>query len=285
MASPDPAAGHRCRLVAAPCDGVYATCIESDRHFGRHWHETFGVGWLSHGAQRSASGRGPVEAFAGDVITTNPGEVHDGRPFDGRPRRWQMIYVDPAVLGPMASTGGASSLVSLTRPVLRDAALATALQRLFRTLEHDAGFEADAPLQRLAFEASFVRVVARLLARHSTDRPEAPADVAIERVRERLAAATSLPPSLADLAAAVGLSRYQLLRRFERVHGVPPHAWWRSRRIERARTCVRRGIALADAAALCGFADQSHLTREFQRLCGFAPGAWQAATRGGRRPQ
>jgi AraC-like DNA-binding protein len=270
-------------VLAGPCDGVYGTSIESDRHFGRHWHETFGFGLLTHGAQRSVSGRGPVEAFAGDVITTNPGEVHDGRPVEGAPRRWQMVYVEPAVLASMTRTGGASPLVSLTRPVIRDPSLALVLRRLLRTL--DGCHSANAPVQRLAFEESFVRVVAMLLARHSTDGPEPAADGNIERVRERLADASSPPPTLAELAASIGLSRYQLLRRFERVHGVPPHAWWRSRRIERARVCIRRGTALAEAAALCGFADQSHLTREFQRVFGFSPGAWAAAARGGRALQ
>ena len=62
--------------MGSPWPGVYGTHLASGRHFGRHWHAVFGVGLLEDGAQRSASGRGAVEAFAGDVITTNPGEVH-----------------------------------------------------------------------------------------------------------------------------------------------------------------------------------------------------------------
>jgi hypothetical protein len=49
--------------------------VESDsRHvFPRHTHEEFGIGVIRRGAQRSLSGRGTVEAGAGDVITVNPG--------------------------------------------------------------------------------------------------------------------------------------------------------------------------------------------------------------------
>ncbi|WP_375781517.1 AraC family ligand binding domain-containing protein [Roseococcus suduntuyensis] len=38
---------------------------------------------LAHLRRRAASssGRGPVEAGPGDVITVNPGEVHDGAPI------------------------------------------------------------------------------------------------------------------------------------------------------------------------------------------------------------
>ena len=91
-------ADHRARVIGSPWPGVYFTCIESSRHFARHWHATYGFGLLEHGAQHSASGRGPVEAHAGDLITHNPGEVHDGRPLGGPSRRWRMVHIDPAAL-------------------------------------------------------------------------------------------------------------------------------------------------------------------------------------------
>jgi AraC-like DNA-binding protein len=74
-----------------------------------------------------------------------------------------------------------------------------------------------------------------------------------------------------------GLSKYQVLRRFQKAYGVPPHAWLQQRRAERARSLIRHGARLAAAAAACGFADQSHLTRVFVRQFGFTPGAWRKA--------
>lgn len=75
---------HHAQVFGSPWAGVYGTHLDSGRHFGRHWHAVFGVGLLEDGAQRSASGRGTVDAFAGDVITTNPGEVHDGQRWAAR---------------------------------------------------------------------------------------------------------------------------------------------------------------------------------------------------------
>jgi len=37
--------------------------------------------------------------------------------------------------------------------------------------------------------------------------------------------------------------------------------------------------SLAHAAAASGFADQSHMTRQFRATYGLAPGAWRALTR------
>jgi AraC-like DNA-binding protein len=96
-------------------------------------------------------------------------------------------------------------------------------------------------------------------------------------VRQCLADRLQDPPTLGELAAMAGISRFQLLRRFAAVHGCTPHAWLVQQRAERARGLIRRGGTLADAAAETGFADQSHMTRIFTRQFGFTPGAWQHA--------
>ena len=77
---------------------VTAVDARSARTFARHSHEEFGVGLLWRGAQRSWSGRGAVEAGAGQVITVNPAEAHDGAPV-GEERAWSMLYVMPALVG------------------------------------------------------------------------------------------------------------------------------------------------------------------------------------------
>ena len=47
----------------------------------------------------------------------------------------------------------------------------------------------------------------------------------IARVRERLADDPRVAPSLDELAALARLGKFQLLRRFTRAYGLPPHAW------------------------------------------------------------
>ena len=263
---------HRGSVLTVPWPDVVATRLESAQHFTRHWHQTYGVGLVEHGAQHSASGRGPVRAYAGDLITTNPGEVHDGRPLGGATRRWRMLYLEPALLTSMAS--GAVGQLALARPVIQgDASLASALRRLFRTLDAWA----EGRVERLACDEALVRVCGELLNRHATRAPAPAARVELDRVRDRLADDLQSTPTLAELAAMAGVSRFQLLRRFEEVHGAPPHAWLLSHRAERARAAIRTGTPLARAAADCGFADQSHMTRVFVRRYGVTPGAWRQA--------
>ncbi|QPF76120.1 AraC family transcriptional regulator [Roseateles sp. DAIF2] len=271
---PATAALHRAQVFATPWSGVFGTWIESGRSFGRHWHEVFGLGLVLQGAQASASGRGPVEAFAGDLITSNPGELHDGRPLGGDARRWAMLYLEPALLPDQA----------LTQPVIRDARLAQTLRLLFAQLRAwQAGGENDAA--RLACDETFAAALGLLGDAYSTaplaPPTQGPVPAALRLVHERLADAAELAaPGLDELAALAGLSKYQLLRRFEQRYGLPPHAWLLQRRAERARGLIGAGSALAEAAAAAGFADQSHMTRVFTRQFGFTPGAWRRAVAG-----
>ena len=272
---------HHCQLNATPWRGVHGTRIHSARHYGRHWHATLGIGWLEHGAQRSASGRGPVEAQAGDLISSNPGEVHDGHPVGGQARRWQMLYFETdAATGwlPAACPGE----LELSRPVFQDPPLRAALQSLFlRLAAWHAGARDGAAA--LACEEALSAVGMRL-ARHAgiQRRPDdtSPAAGPLAWVRERLADDLLRAPTLAELAALAGCSRYQLLRRFQQAHGLPPHAWLLQQRLERARRLIAAGVGLAQAAADSGFADQSHLTRHFTRQFGYTPGAWRAVVAG-----
>ena len=257
-------------VTGSPWHGVHGTCLDSGRHFARHWHETYGVGVMLQGAQRSASGRGVVEARAGDLITTNPGEVHDGRPLGGPSRRWRMLYLTPQAL---AACAGLPGDFEVTRPVIDDARLRTSLQLLFSRL--DAWGEGR--MQVLGCDEALVRVCGELAERHGSRvaMPEIALD--LRRVRERLADELVDPPSLDELAAMVGAGKYQLLRRFEKACGLPPHAWLQQQRAERARGLIRQGLPLAEVAAACGFSDQSHMTRVFVRQHGYTPGAWRRA--------
>jgi AraC-like DNA-binding protein len=262
---------HHCRVLPSPWPGVYATQIRSARHYGRHSHGTFGIGVVDQGAHRSSSGRATVDAFAGDIVTTNPGEMHDGRPLGAPSRSWCTVYIEPDVLAAMAPRGGD---LAITAPVLVDAQLQRATCRLVDALRTWKPGAVD-PLQ---CEEALVQACGLLLARHTAGAlDESPAGIALEPIRQRLADDLQRTPTLAELAQLAGVSRFQLLRRFAAAYGCTPHAWLVQQRAERARTLIARRMALADAAAASGFADQSHMTRLFTRQFGFTPGAWQRA--------
>lgn len=83
---------------------------------------------------------------------------------------------------------------------------------------------------------------------------------------------------VAALADDVGWSRRHLTQRFRAEFGLAPKVAARVLRFERAQRLVRHSdqTGLADVAARCGYADQSHMTREWGALAGSSPSAWLA---------
>jgi AraC-like DNA-binding protein len=80
--------------------------------------------------------------------------------------------------------------------------------------------------------------------------------------------------AIGALAAEVGWSRRHLAARWRRDVGLAPKAVARILRFERAVRLLSRddGGRLAEIAFDCGYADQSHLNREFRALAGSTPG-------------
>lgn len=79
---------------------------------------------------------------------------------------------------------------------------------------------------------------------------------------------------LEDVAAAVHLSPFHLARLFKQVTGVTLHQCLVQVRVNAARSLISAGSgqrSLAEVAAAVGFADQSHLTRQFKRHFGVTP--------------
>jgi AraC-like DNA-binding protein len=86
--------------------------------------------------------------------------------------------------------------------------------------------------------------------------------------------AAAVPISV--VAAEVGWSGRHLTDRFRAEVGLRPKEAARVARFDRARRALRPGARLADVAAGHGFADQSHLVREFRALAGCTPSRWMA---------
>ena len=74
-----------------------------------------------------------------------------------------------------------------------------------------------------------------------------------------------------------GLDRFALARHFRAAFGTSPHRFQVGRRLARAQAMIAAGMALSEAAAATGFADQSHLTRHFSARFGLTPGRWAAS--------
>jgi AraC-like DNA-binding protein len=84
----------------------------------------------------------------------------------------------------------------------------------------------------------------------------------------RIGRAIVASQSVAGMQRATGMDARTLQRWFARHVGLPPRAFLRLLRFERAFAGAVSGASLADHAVAHGFADQAHMAREYRRLAG-----------------
>src|SRR5205814_3756898 len=107
------------------------------------------------------------------------------------------------------------------------------------------------------------------------DRRKAAIDTrAVELARDYLAAHAREQTSASVLEKIAGTDRFTIARHFRRAFGTSPDRYRTLRRLALARAAIERGRPLAEAAANAGFADQSHMTRQFKRAYGMTPAHW-----------
>ncbi|WP_210405312.1 helix-turn-helix domain-containing protein [Limnobaculum zhutongyuii] len=245
--------------------GLEMMSLVSNSTFPRHFHELFGIGMIRSGGHRSWSGIGQIQALPGDLITVNPGEIHDGMSIGSHVRQWDMFYFDPTFVANTLADE-ADSYSEITRPALNDirfAGIFSAFCNVINTKTPD--MMAIEEMNQLLLHYTFRHYGTRYY-RPVTHSP------AVTLARQRLDDAPEQPVSLQELAHLTNLSRFQLLRGFAKEVGLPPHAYLLQRRVHLARKLLATNKSLSDTALEAGFADQSHMTRAFTRLLGITPG-------------
>lgn len=105
-------------------------------------------------------------------------------------------------------------------------------------------------------------------------------DIRLGVVLTRMTAALQEPVSNAELARAAGMSARAFERAFVQEYGLSPQQYLKRLRLQNAcRLLVETRESIAAIAQHCGFADQSHLTREFRRITGTTPGTYRSRYR------
>ncbi|MBP0616462.1 helix-turn-helix domain-containing protein [Jiella mangrovi] len=90
--------------------------------------------------------------------------------------------------------------------------------------------------------------------------------------------------TVAEMAAAVGLSETRFAASFKHTTGQTPLQWQLAQRIARAKDLLLTSdLTVAGVASQLGFADQAHLTRTFRQIAGETPAAWCEINRALRR--
>jgi AraC-like DNA-binding protein len=259
----------------ASADGV----TRAEAHFSiggfePHRHDTYAIGITTGGVQTFRYRGAHRVCLPGQLHILHPDEAHDGAPGTAAGFRYRILYVEPALLhqaldgcelpfvadpvqDPTPATRALASLLDdIDEPIsdLSRVEIATIVADTLRSLS-------GRPQRRVSIDLAAVHIVRDYLDAHPTDQTRA-------HTLERLA----------------GIDRFSIARHFRHAFGTSPDRYRTIRRLALARSAIERGQPLAVAAAQAGFADQSHMTRQFKRTYGLTPARWASTVINGLLP-
>jgi len=238
----------------------------SGHGFDPHRHDTYAIGYTLDGVQAFRYRGAARRSTRGQVFVLHPDELHDGHAGTSAGFRYRILYVEPRLI-----QEAVGALPFVRDAVSNDALLARAIVPALADL--------GAPLEDLQRDEIIVDLARALAAADlslARRRLSCTCQRAVDLARAFLDDSCRRAVTSAELEAVTGLSRYALARHFRAGLGTSPYRYLVMRRLDHARALIRDGIPLADAALDSGFADQSHMTRQFKQAYGLSPGRFAA---------
>ena len=237
--------------------------------FEPHRHDTYAIGMTTAGIQTFHYRGSRHICLPGQLHVLHPDEAHDGAAGTETGFGYRMLYIPPDLVREALSGRALPFVGDPIQP------LVPAAGRIASLLS-----DIDEPINELNSADIAVAVADGLLSLSgSCARRPAAIDVrAVELARDYLAAHAREQTSASVLEKVAGSDRFTIARHFRWAFGTSPDRYRTSRRVALARAAIESGQSLAEAASEAGFADQSHMTRQFKRTYGLTPGRWRAIT-------
>jgi AraC-like DNA-binding protein len=268
-----------------------------------HRHPAWELVWFAAGRARWTCAGQTLDLGPGDVHIARPGEEHSGRPDPADPNHNLAIGFDPKLL-PLAAAG--PRLIAPARDVaaavdeaelavdafgLEGTRVVRGVQGLLpvgrRLLTELDALDDDPRRRRLT-----VAMVQSLLVEFAVTVTRAAIDgggrlIAAGAVREDLrgllgwiAGRLGSPPTVAEMAAHIGLSPAHLTVVFRQQVGRTPVEHVTVMRLERACALLdERRLSVTAIALDLGFCSSQWFATVFRRHCGVSPSAWRRGIR------
>jgi transcriptional regulator GlxA family with amidase domain len=139
------------------------------------------------------------------------------------------------------------------------------------------------PIVRRLAEALLISAVRAHL--QSAERPRdgvlaAIADPQLARALSDMHRDLALPWTVDNLARSARMSRASFASKFRAMVGRAPLEYLTGLRMDRARSLLRQGVAIADIANRVGYDSAISFTRAFGRVTGETPGSYKRSAKG-----
>ena len=214
----------------------------------------------------------------GVMFATGPEDVHRIRSYPkGMSKYWFLFRIpkDGFPLLNLPSKEAASLTDALMSIVNRPFAGTDEVKRLFKKLfslcDTLPPGTSERSLRLRSVVLALLLAVVDAASVTSYDRAEVRLCRLVEEMRKHPERAYPLD----RISESLGFSPSNLLVRFKRLTGLPPHAFLLQCRIDRAKTMLAEGVSVGSVAHQLGFSSSQHFSSQFKAATGFSPTGWR----------
>ena len=214
----------------------------------------------------------------GVMFATGPEDVHRIRSYPkGMSKYWFLFRIpkDGFPLLNLPSKEAASltdALMSIVnRPFAGTDEVKRLFKKLFRLCDTLPPGTSERSLRLRSVVLALLLAVVDAASATSYDRAEVRLCRLVEEMRKHPERAYPLD----RISESLGFSPSNLLVRFKRLTGLPPHAFLLQCRIDRAKTMLAEGVSVGPVAHQLGFSSSQHFSSQFKAATGFSPTGWR----------
>lgn len=232
------------------------------RQIPTHSHAGFVIGVVLGGVKKLVHRGTAYDVPAGALTLLNPEELHSGGAAGNDGVFYQTLHVPEADMLELAPKG-----FSFPTPILHNASIARRFADQLAILDATRNStQWDERLAEILFQFSSL-FSSRPAQSYRRDDPRIL--TICDFIEENLQGALDLD----SLSSLIDLSKFHFIRLFRETIGVTPHVYIQARRTARAIQLLKT-MPPAQVVDLCGFVDQSHLTRWIKACYATTPSAY-----------
>ncbi|HEX2730851.1 MAG TPA: AraC family transcriptional regulator [Polyangiaceae bacterium] len=254
-------------------NGSFALDVAESERMWRYFHEGYCITLVQQGLAYWRYRNRDAEASPRGLMLMEPGEVHANTKIV-TPGTFFGVFIPQERMQRIAQELGLKAAHFKTEFLMDPAAIAQ-MTRL-----RDATLLDTKEAQDEQLDLALISVLTQACESAITPASVYPSN--LRRGKEALFERYSSEPwhtvDVEQIAQEVGLSYYWFVHAFSQHFGVAPYQYVKTLRMARARELMSKGPSdaigtVGEIATASGYADASHMNREFKQSCGVRPGA------------
>lgn len=232
-------------------------CENRIHAYKSHFHNEISIGLVENGTSTSVIDNKNYEIASNNIIIIPAKMVHKCTPHNYKKWSFRMIYINENLF--KTAFNKTSDDLKFSCMKLKEAVF----KNIIKFIDNFEGCNMD-----IEKESMFLKCIYPVI---NVENASALKNLSLKKIKEYIDDNYLNNIALDDLVKINNVSKYSIIRQFERQYGLSPHKYIMNLRINHAKKIIRENEDFACAAIESGFYDQSHFTKYFKEYTGVTP--------------